>query len=182
MQTSAKPIRRAWAPALIWLAVIAWESTPLGGSRFTAILLAPFVRTFVPQFTPAQLDLVNAAARKIGHFFGYAMLSLLMLRAWWATLALPRSATQAAPWRDMVRSWSAPAAAIAWLSSVAVASLDEWHQTFLPGRTGTIRDVALDAMAAGFVQLLLIAASNVRPMRALIKHAERTPDPATDSG
>jgi len=36
-----------------------------------------------------------------------------------------------------------------------VASLDEWHQTFLPSRTGTIRDVVLDSAAALGAQVLL---------------------------
>jgi VanZ family protein len=36
-----------------------------------------------------------------------------------------------------------------------VASLDEWHQTFIPSRTGTYKDVLLDSAAALCVQVLL---------------------------
>ena len=36
-----------------------------------------------------------------------------------------------------------------------VASLDEWHQTYLPKRTGTLHDVLLDSMAALLVQGVL---------------------------
>jgi len=36
-----------------------------------------------------------------------------------------------------------------------VASLDEWHQTFIPSRTGTYKDVLLDSAAALCVQILL---------------------------
>jgi VanZ family protein len=36
-----------------------------------------------------------------------------------------------------------------------VASLDEWHQSFLPSRTGTIRDVALDSVAALTSQIVI---------------------------
>jgi VanZ family protein len=36
-----------------------------------------------------------------------------------------------------------------------VASLDEWHQTYLPTRGGSIRDVALDCSAALTAQILI---------------------------
>jgi VanZ family protein len=85
-----------------------------------------------------------------------------MLRAWWATLMLPRSATRLPSWSAMVTTWSARAAVLALLSAAAVAGLDEWHQTLLAERTGTLRDVALDTMAAAFVQFLVIAARAVR--------------------
>jgi VanZ family protein len=32
--------------------------------------------------------------------------------------------------------------------SALVASLDEWHQSFLPSRTGRVTDVLLDSSAA----------------------------------
>ena len=157
-----KPVRRAWIPALLWLAVIAFESTSLMSADNTGHLLLTVARFFDPRITLAQLQLLNAVGRKIGHCLGYGILSLLMLRAWWATLMLPRSATRLPSWTAMLTSWSARAAVLALLSAAAVAGLDEWHQTFLPVRTGTIRDVALDTMAAAFVQFLVIAARAVR--------------------
>ena len=39
--------------------------------------------------------------------------------------------------------------------TAAVASLDEWQQTFLPSRTGTFRDVLLDSFAALVAQILI---------------------------
>jgi VanZ family protein len=36
-----------------------------------------------------------------------------------------------------------------------VASLDEWHQTFIPSRTGRWQDVVLDSSAALTIQVLL---------------------------
>jgi VanZ family protein len=163
MPSTSKPARRAWVPALLWLAVIAWESTSLASSEHTAGVLLPILRFFFPQITIEQAEFVNAVARKAGHFIGYAVLSLLMLRAWWSTLMLPRWATRLPSLRAMLRSWSARAATIALMSSALVAALDEWHQAHLPGRTGTIHDVALDTMAAACVQLFVIAMSNVRP-------------------
>ena len=157
-----KPVRHAWIPALLWLALIAFESTSLMSSENTGHLLLAIARFFDSQITLAQVQLLNAAGRKIGHGIGYGILSLLMLRAWWSTLTLPRSATRLPSWSAVLTSWSARAAVLALLSAAAVAGLDEWHQTLLPGRTGTIRDVALDTTAAAFVQFLVIAARAVR--------------------
>jgi VanZ family protein len=36
-----------------------------------------------------------------------------------------------------------------------VASLDEWHQTYLPSRTGRWQDVVLDSSAALVAQVLI---------------------------
>ena len=157
-----KLVRRAWIPALLWLAVIAFESTPLMSSDNTGHLLLTVARFFDPRITLAQLQLLNAVGRKIGHCLVYGILSLLMLRAWWATLMLPRSATRLPSWTAMVTTWSARAAGLALLSTAAAAGLDEWHQALVPGRTGTLRDVALDTAAAAFAQLLIVAARAVR--------------------
>jgi VanZ family protein len=157
-----KPVRRAWVPALLWLAVIAWESTPYASSEHTSRVLYYAILFVYGHISVALFVAVHGVLRKIGHCLGYGILSLLMLRAWWATLMLPRSATRLPSWTAMVTTWSAHAAVLALLSAAAVAGLDEWHQTFLPERTGTIRDVALDIMAAAFVQLLVIAARAVR--------------------
>jgi hypothetical protein len=179
MTRTNSPVRRAWAPALFWLALIAWESSPLAASEHTAHLLLPILKFFHPPITLAQFALVHGALRKAGHFVGYGVLSLLMLRAWWTTVMLPRWATRLPSWRQMLRSWSLRAAAIALASTVAVAALDEWHQAFLPGRTGMFRDVLLDASAAVCAQMMIIAFSDVRTMSPLaISHwplAERQP-------
>jgi VanZ family protein len=44
---------------------------------------------------------------------------------------------------------------VSFLMTTLVASLDEWHQTFLPSRTGTVRDVILDSSAALIAQVVL---------------------------
>ena len=44
---------------------------------------------------------------------------------------------------------------VSFLMTTLVASLDEWHQTFLPSRTGTVRDVILDSSAALTAQIVI---------------------------
>lgn len=80
--------------------------------------------------------------RKTGHVVGYGMLSLLLLRGWRATL-------------DPVQTLLLRTALLAWLGTACVAALDEWHQSFIPSRTGTIWDVALDSLAG--VVFLVVA-------------------------
>jgi len=36
----------------------------------------------------------------------------------------------------------------AWFCTVLIAALDEWHQSFVPGRSPLIQDVWLDSLAA----------------------------------
>jgi len=93
---------------------------------------------------PVRFEIWQAYLRKAGHFVGFFTLSWLLFRSWRASL----------PAFDL-RTWSLPWATIAWLMSVLVASLDEWHQTFLPNRTGNVRDVALDSVAALTSQILI---------------------------
>jgi VanZ family protein len=47
-----------------------------------------------------------------------------------------------------------------------VASLDEYHHSFNPERTGTVRDVILDTCAGITVQLLLFLWFTLRKSRA----------------
>lgn len=79
--------------------------------------------------------------RKTGHVVGYGMLGLLLLRGWRATFGQGRALL----WRTSLLSW---------LGTAFVASMDEWHQSYIPSRTGTWKDAALDS-TAGFMFLLV---------------------------
>jgi VanZ family protein len=46
-----------------------------------------------------------------------------------------------------------------------VATLDEWHQSFLPSRTGTFRDVILDSSAAVVAQIALFVILRMQSFR-----------------
>jgi VanZ family protein len=82
--------------------------------------------------------------RKGGHVFGYGMLSILLFRAWRETLPSIRNTR-----------WTLRWSIIAVLGTAFVASLDEWHQSFIPSRTGTLRDVLLDTSAGIAAQMLV---------------------------
>jgi VanZ family protein len=65
-------------------------------------------------------------------------------------------------------------ATVAFLSASLVAVLDEWHQSYLKSRTGTLSDVLLDSGAVLFAQIVLFAVLHLlkiekrRPLRGKI--------------
>jgi VanZ family protein len=126
-----------WLPSAIWLAVIVTESTNVGSSEHTGRILYPIFR-FLFEMDAARFAVWHALLRKIGHCVGYFTLSVLLFRSWRASF--PRLSTQ----------WCLQWATLAFLGTSLVAMLDEWHQGFLPSRTGTFHDVILDS-SAGFV-------------------------------
>ena len=83
--------------------------------------------------------------RKSGHVVGYGTLSILLFRAWRATLPAPNHLRWTMRWAN-----------IAILGTALVASLDEWHQSFIPSRTGRWQDVVLDTCAGIAAQVLLL--------------------------
>lgn len=66
-------------------------------------------------------------------------------------LHVPAYAALAWAWRWALAAWLRHNVAIA-VSAFAVAALygliDEWHQSFVPGRSASLTDVALDAVGA----------------------------------
>ena len=104
--------------------------------------------------SPAQFAVWHALLRKTGHFVGYFTLSVLLFRSWRASF--PRLSTR----------WCLQWAALAFLGTSLVAMLDEGHQSFLPSRTGTFRDVILDSTAGLVAQIALFAILQWKSLRA----------------
>ncbi len=163
MKISLHKIVRVWGPALFWMAVIALESTDLASSAHTSRVLTWIVQTLTGKIDYLLLDTLNRVLRKIGHFVGYAVLSLLLFRAWRDTFVarVRRLASRAnAPDTVFVKyvlpAWQTRWALLALLGTSTVAALDEWHQTFIPSRTGTVTDWLLDTGAGFFMQMLLL--------------------------
>jgi len=58
-------------------------------------------------------------------------------------------------WPSAGKNWNWRWAGVAFVVAAGVASLDEWHQTFIPSRTGTFHDVLLDSTAALVAQAVI---------------------------
>jgi len=125
-----------WLPAILWMGGIFAMSTDVGSATHTSKIIEPLVLWIRPNASQDEFELVHFFIRKLGHLSEYAVLALLVLRAMRRTLLL-------APGR-----WSWQAAGITELIAAAYAATDEWHQSFIPGRTAALGDVAIDSCGA----------------------------------
>ena len=130
----------AWLPVAIGVGAIMLESGEWMGSDHTSGPLRWLFESLFGRVADAQWELLHHIIRKSGHFLGYGAMGLLWLRAWWMTL--PRSRFL----HDAI---------LALLGTALVASFDEWHQSFLPNRTGSPWDVLLDCCGAIALEALV---------------------------
>ena len=141
-----------WTPVVIAIAVICCESTGAMSSEHTSRFLRPFFERWFGPIRDSSWEFFHHALRKTGHFVGYGTVGFTFLRAWLHTLA--RSGSPPASlvgWRrgpTALLSWRVEASILAIFSTAIVATCDEFHQTFLPGRTGSPVDVLLDTAGA----------------------------------
>jgi VanZ family protein len=139
---------KAWLPVVIGICVIIVESTEMFGSNHTSGPLRRIFEWFFGPVTDDRWEVIHHLIRKSGHFLGYGFIGLAWLRAWWLTL--PRS-------RFLQDAF------LALIGTALIASCDEWHQSYLPNRTGTPWDVLLDS--CGAIALLLFAYIVIRIFR-----------------
>jgi VanZ family protein len=145
----------AWLPVAVGIGIIVFESTPWFGADHTTRPLRWLWQAIFGPVANARWEIIHHLVRKSGHFFGYGFIGLAWLRAWWMTL--PHSHF----FKDAV---------LALAGTAMVASCDEWHQTYLPNRTGSPWDVLLDCCGALTLQLIVYIFMRIfRP-----KHLSRT--------
>jgi VanZ family protein len=132
---------RYQAPAILWSCAILLASADLFSSQHTGSWIhALLVRIFGLNLPAHKFVSVHLSIRKAAHLIEYGILGALNFRALR---------------RDSTTRWSPAWALLAVALATSVAGIDEWHQTFTPSRTGTPRDVLLDACGAVLAQLLI---------------------------
>jgi VanZ family protein len=136
-----------WAPVVVAIAVICVESTGTFSSQNTSSWLRPIAERWFGVFTESAWEFSHHFLRKSGHFIGYGTVGFMFLRAWLYTLDRRGPST--------LLSWRLESSILAIFSTAIVASCDEFHQTFLPSRTGTPIDVLLDS-AGAFAMCVLV--------------------------
>jgi VanZ family protein len=125
---------RYWLPVVVWSAVILATSNDLFSSHHTGDIIATIAGRY---FTAAELGAINAVLRKTAHLAGYGILGALGFRAA----------------RGDEHGYATRWAIAGVLIAIGVASIDEWHQTLVPSRGGSVRDVLLDGCGAAIAQL-----------------------------
>lgn len=104
-----------WLPTLGWMIVIFCFSAQPNSAAHTGKLFGDY----------------NFTIRKFSHMFEYAVLYLLSRRGWSSTFS-PESPGGAATTAGA-------------LISIFYALTDEWHQSYVPGRSASIEDVLIDS-------------------------------------
>jgi VanZ family protein len=130
---------RFWWPALIWAMAIAGFSTGAFTSDNTGHFIVPVLHFFLPHASAETLDLLHHIIRKCGHLTEYFILSMLILRG------------IRAGEKGMHVRW----ALVTILIIAGYAALDEYHQSFVPGRTAAAGDVLIDT--SGGAAALIVA-------------------------
>ena len=136
-----------WLPAALAVLMIAFESTATMSADNTSRWLLPiWTRLFGP-ITPAHWAVVHHYIRKTGHFIGYGLVSFCFFHGFRTTLRVANG----------LRALWLRSALLAVICTALVASADEYHQTFLPSRTGRVADVGIDTCGAIAAQLVILA-------------------------
>ena len=145
---------KRWWPALVWAVAISLFSTGAFTAENTSRIILPILHWLLPHAAHATLFQIHHYIRKCAHFTEYFILSLLVLRA----IRAGRPGTRFA--------WALLVVAIV----ICYASLDEFHQRFVPGRTAAVGDVLIDTsggIAAQVVVALVILLGHVRERREI---------------
>ena len=146
LEASASPARRnlwvAWIPTVAWLCVLAAFSTDTFSAEHTGSLLHKILNALFGEMSEQRFDAIHFLVRKSAHFCSYGILSVFAFFSWRATL-------------PALKTWSALWLRLALLLTFLAASADEFHQSFVPSRTSSPRDVMLDMVGAIFFQIVI---------------------------
>lgn len=124
-----------WIVAIVWMAVIFFLSSQQASdsnqlSTGITKIIVDFISGIFPGMSP-QIQWLNHIVRKNAHFIAYFILGFLQINALYINGEKGRKGF-----------------CIALIISVLYAASDEFHQTFVPGRSGELRDVLIDSAGA----------------------------------
>lgn len=135
-----------WALSFLWMGMIFWfsaqdaaASSQLSGRTAfrSALWFWPGFSGLSPEAQAAWVEGAQFLVRKSAHFLVYAGLGFLLC---WGFSSFSWRRRKEAGW--------------AWLAGTFYAATDEFHQLFVAGRSGQLRDVLLDS--AGVLAGILV--------------------------
>lgn len=120
-----------YGPLLVWIVFISIASTREFSAENTSRFIRPILLWLFPNVSEPNLDFIHFLTRKAAHLCEYAVLAFLARRAFISSSKLL-----------IRRHWFAFSLVLVVLNSL----LDELHQAFVPARTGSIYDSAIDVL------------------------------------
>jgi VanZ family protein len=141
----------------IWAGLIFSLSTGTFGGQLSAWLLTQLLQLLHVQVSAATFATLHFLLRKLAHLTEYAIFSLFLYHAF--------EGSEPHAWRLRRAFW---AVLVAGLYSLT----DEFHQIFVPGRTGSIIDCGIDTLGAAAGILVLYGFDWLFPVKSKITAAE----------
>ncbi len=125
------------------MAVIYAASSDSHSAVHSSWLVRPLLHFFFPQMPESRVDEINFFTRKCAHLTEYALLAILLWRAF-------RHWSKPSP-----QPWSWRQSGLVLLIVFLYAGSDEFHQLFVPTRTAHFTDVLIDT-GGGALGLLVV--------------------------
>jgi VanZ family protein len=116
-----------------WAGTISVLSTAAYSSSVTSWLLAQLFLSLHIHFTPQSFATIHFLIRKLAHCSEYAIFGLLLYHSF-----VPRHPER----------WNARSAFAALVVAGLFSLMDEYHQSFVPGRTASLVDCGIDTAGA----------------------------------
>ena len=129
-----------WVISAAWAGNITWLSTGSYSGAVTGWLLAQLLAAVHIHLAPATFEIVHFLTRKLAHCTEYGMFALLLYHSF--NFRRPEH-------------WNTRRAVAAVVVAGLFSLTDEYHQSFVPGRTASIRDCGLDTFGALVAMALL---------------------------
>jgi VanZ family protein len=138
-QTSDMPRLKYWLPAICVAIVISLFSTRYFSAEQTGRVIVPILRWLFPAASAHLLRLMHFGIRKLAHIIEFGVFSVTIFHGI----------------RGSRSGWKLHWAVVTLLIAAVYAGLDEWHQSFVPLREPSVRDVLIDTTGALLAQFIV---------------------------
>ncbi len=158
--------------AVLWMVVIFAQSAKVAdeSQQLSSEVIEAFGEHFIPEYEEWDeakkedfVETYSFPVRKAAHMTEYAILSILLFLGLYVEKENGVSGTKEIKGLNRGKSMI-----ISWLTATIYAATDEFHQTFVAGRSGELRDICFDAVGALIGVFLAILIYNV------IKYLEKS--------
>lgn len=122
-----------WLPPILWM----WFIFPTNEAltvESTSRIVVPLLKWLFPAADPVTIDSFHILARKVIHFLDYALLTFLLFRAF----------------KGRNKTWRWNWIIYAGIITICYSSFDEFMQTLILSRTGSLFDWMIDVAGAVF--------------------------------